>query len=67
MRPQTHNINTNNDANNHQATKMSQAERAALLISHHCRCAADAPCKEEEAMADKCAAEGKTPFAELIE
>ena len=44
---------------------MSQAERAALLISHHCRCGADAPCKEEEAIADKCAAEGKTPFPEL--
>jgi len=47
-----------------EAKKMSERERAALLISHRCRCGPDQPCQKEEEIADACAQSRRTPFDE---
>lgn len=44
------------------AEKLDARQRASLLVSHHCRCAPDAPCAEQEALADACARRGAIPF-----
>jgi hypothetical protein len=44
---------------------LTEADRASLLVSHHCRCAADAPCKAAEAAIEECARRGEIPFEDL--
>jgi hypothetical protein len=44
------------------ADKMAEKERAALLVSHHCRCAPELPCRKAEETADQCARAGEIPF-----
>ncbi|KAI8471235.1 MAG: hypothetical protein J3K34DRAFT_458460 [Monoraphidium minutum] len=41
---------------------MPEAERAALLVPHHCRCAPELPCKAAEDAADACARSGEIPW-----
>jgi hypothetical protein len=42
--------------------RLDEAARASLLVSHHCRCGAEAPCAQAEAVADDCARRGEIPF-----
>jgi hypothetical protein len=41
---------------------MDEAARAALLVSHHCRCSDELPCRRAEDIADECARRGEIPF-----
>lgn len=42
--------------------RLDEPARASLLVSHHCRCDAELPCKAAEAIADDCARRGEIPF-----
>lgn len=44
--------------------RWSDEERARVLVAHRCRCGSEHPCEEQEAIADRCAKEGQTPYTD---